>query len=217
MAGPYPRPRFPGPLVWPDPATVRVDVVPVPEPKPKPAVKNRTHLDLATSSAAHHAAVTALRRAGRRHRQGAVPAAYVVRRVRATSRAQPATATPAAPTARTFAADGASMNPPDARHDITDHREWAENNDPVLSQEPVDRKEREEPMEATDRALPIEPIDSAEPTEPTDSTEPTEPIDSTESCDQRDSTEVAEEHAGSCAFDFVFGFMGPSCPLGRTV
>ncbi|GAA2229805.1 hypothetical protein GCM10010360_61400 [Streptomyces nogalater] len=40
-----------GGLVWPDPVNVCVDVVPVPERK-TPA-KNRVHLDLATTSAAH--------------------------------------------------------------------------------------------------------------------------------------------------------------------
>ncbi|MEU0954678.1 VOC family protein [Streptomyces niveus] len=40
-----------GGLVWPHPAAVCVDVVPVPEPKS--ATKNRVHLDLATTSAAH--------------------------------------------------------------------------------------------------------------------------------------------------------------------
>jgi hypothetical protein len=42
-----------GGLVWPDPVVVGVDVVPVPEPKT--AVKNRMHLDLATTSARHQA------------------------------------------------------------------------------------------------------------------------------------------------------------------
>ncbi|WP_432196766.1 VOC family protein [Streptomyces sp. bgisy027] len=41
----------PGGLVWPDPVVVGIDVVPVPEPKA--ATKNRVHLDLATTSAAH--------------------------------------------------------------------------------------------------------------------------------------------------------------------
>lgn len=40
-----------GGLVWPDPVVVGIDVVPVPEPKT--ATKNRVHLDLATTSAAH--------------------------------------------------------------------------------------------------------------------------------------------------------------------
>ncbi|MFI9832365.1 VOC family protein [Streptomyces sp. NPDC051913] len=40
-----------GGLVWPDPVVLGIDVVPVPEPKP--ATKNRVHLDLATTSAAH--------------------------------------------------------------------------------------------------------------------------------------------------------------------
>jgi hypothetical protein len=40
-----------GDLVWPDPVTVCIDVVPVPEAKT--AVKNRLHLDLATTSPAH--------------------------------------------------------------------------------------------------------------------------------------------------------------------
>ncbi|PWI12671.1 glyoxalase [Streptomyces sp. Act143] len=43
----------PGGLVWPDPVGLGVDVVPVPEPKT--ATKNRVHLDLATTSAAHQA------------------------------------------------------------------------------------------------------------------------------------------------------------------
>ncbi|MFJ3671960.1 VOC family protein [Streptomyces sp. NPDC090106] len=46
-----------GGLVWPDPVYVGVDVVPVPEGKP--AVKNRTHLDLATISPAHQAELIA--------------------------------------------------------------------------------------------------------------------------------------------------------------
>ena len=41
----------PGGLVWPDPVVVGIDVVPVPEAKT--ATKNRVHLDLATTSAAH--------------------------------------------------------------------------------------------------------------------------------------------------------------------
>ncbi|MET9255463.1 VOC family protein [Streptomyces sp. NPDC003717] len=44
-----------GGLVWPDPHTLGIDVVPVPEPKT--AAKNRTHLDLATTSAEHQAEV----------------------------------------------------------------------------------------------------------------------------------------------------------------
>ncbi|GAB3828269.1 VOC family protein [Dactylosporangium cerinum] len=43
----------PGDFVWPDPVYVGIDVVAVPEPK-TPA-KNRVHLDLATTSAAHQA------------------------------------------------------------------------------------------------------------------------------------------------------------------
>ncbi|MGW6293001.1 VOC family protein [Streptomyces sp. NPDC055058] len=46
-----------GGLVWPDPVGLGIDVVPVPEPKP--AVKNRVHLDLATTSAAHQASLIA--------------------------------------------------------------------------------------------------------------------------------------------------------------
>ncbi|GAB2581334.1 VOC family protein [Streptomyces capparidis] len=38
---------------WPDPVTVGIDVIAVPEPKT--ATKNRVHLDLATTSAAHQA------------------------------------------------------------------------------------------------------------------------------------------------------------------
>ena len=40
-----------GGLVWPHPVAVGVDVVPVLEPKT--TTKNRVHLDLATTSAAH--------------------------------------------------------------------------------------------------------------------------------------------------------------------
>ncbi|NAS23599.1 VOC family protein [Herbidospora sp. NEAU-GS84] len=47
----------PGGLVWPDPVFVGVDVVPVPEGKT--AAKNRVHLDLATTSAAHQAELVA--------------------------------------------------------------------------------------------------------------------------------------------------------------
>jgi hypothetical protein len=46
-----------GDFVWPDPVAVGIDVVPVPEPK-APA-KNRLHLDLATTSAAHEAELIA--------------------------------------------------------------------------------------------------------------------------------------------------------------
>ncbi|MFE7410906.1 VOC family protein [Streptomyces laurentii] len=46
-----------GGLVWPHPAVVAVDVVPVPEGKT--ATKNRIHLDLATTSAAHQAELVA--------------------------------------------------------------------------------------------------------------------------------------------------------------
>lgn len=91
--------------------------------------------------------------------------------IRDSNRAPPA-ATPTAPTAR---------KPPVDRQDSTDHRDWAENSDPVLSHDPVEISDRAEPIEPTDRALPIEPMDRAEPTDPTDSTDPTEPIDNTES------------------------------------
>jgi hypothetical protein len=56
-----------GDFVWPDPVTVGVDVVGVPDAK-TPA-KNRTHLDLATASAAHQAELVARLRA-----LGATPA-----------------------------------------------------------------------------------------------------------------------------------------------
>src|SRR4051794_26699641 len=56
-----------GGLVWPDPVAVGVDVVPVPEAKT--ATKNRVHLDLATTSAAHQAELVARLRA-----LGATPA-----------------------------------------------------------------------------------------------------------------------------------------------
>ncbi|WP_329123915.1 VOC family protein [Streptomyces sp. NBC_01353] len=46
-----------GDLVWPDPVAVCVDIVPVPEPKA--TTKNRVHLDLATTSAAHQAELVA--------------------------------------------------------------------------------------------------------------------------------------------------------------
>ncbi|MGC4999022.1 VOC family protein [Streptomyces sp. DT195] len=46
-----------GGLVWPDPVVVGVDVVPV--PGRKTAAKNRTHLDLATTSLAHQAELVA--------------------------------------------------------------------------------------------------------------------------------------------------------------
>ncbi|MEI5521168.1 VOC family protein [Streptomyces brasiliscabiei] len=44
-------------LVWPDPVVIGIDVVPVAEPRA--AVKNRTHLDLATTSAAHRTELVA--------------------------------------------------------------------------------------------------------------------------------------------------------------
>lgn len=50
-----------GGLVWPDPVGLGIDVVPVPEAKT--ATKNRTHLDLATTSAAHQAELVARLRA----------------------------------------------------------------------------------------------------------------------------------------------------------
>ncbi|MDH6451106.1 MULTISPECIES: VOC family protein [unclassified Streptomyces] len=46
-----------GGLVWPDPVFLGLDVVPVPEGKR--ATKNRVHLDLATTSAAHQAELVA--------------------------------------------------------------------------------------------------------------------------------------------------------------
>ncbi|MEU3980464.1 VOC family protein [Streptomyces sp. NPDC026672] len=46
-----------GGLVWPDPVALGVDVVPVPEPKTP--TKNRVHLDLATTSAAHRTELVA--------------------------------------------------------------------------------------------------------------------------------------------------------------
>jgi hypothetical protein len=47
----------PGGLVWPDPVAVGIDVVPAPEART--ATKNRVHLDLATTSAAHQAELVA--------------------------------------------------------------------------------------------------------------------------------------------------------------
>ncbi len=116
------------------------------------------------------------------------------------SRAPPVAA-PTAPAAR---------KPREERQDSTDHRDCAENNDPVLSHDPVEISDRAEPIEPTDRALPIEPTDKAEPTDPTDSTDPTEPIDNTESCDHKDSTEPEEARRTDRTDGFV---MGPSCPL----
>jgi predicted enzyme related to lactoylglutathione lyase/catechol 2,3-dioxygenase-like lactoylglutathione lyase family enzyme len=46
-----------GGLVWPEPVGVGIDVVPVPEAKT--STKNRVHLDLATTSAAHQAELVA--------------------------------------------------------------------------------------------------------------------------------------------------------------
>lgn len=46
-----------GGLVRPDPAAVRIEFTAVPEPEP--ATKNRVHLDLATTSAAHQSELTA--------------------------------------------------------------------------------------------------------------------------------------------------------------
>lgn len=46
-----------GGFVWPDPVAVCIDVVTVPEPKT--TTKNRVHLDLATTSAAHQAELVA--------------------------------------------------------------------------------------------------------------------------------------------------------------
>ena len=53
----YVAPPREGELAWPDPVAIALDLVPVPEPKP--AVKNRTHLDLATTSPAHQAELVA--------------------------------------------------------------------------------------------------------------------------------------------------------------
>ncbi|MCC9738657.1 VOC family protein [Streptomyces sp. MNU89] len=44
-------------LVWPDPVVLGIDIVPVPEPRT--TAKNRMHLDLATTSAAHQAELVA--------------------------------------------------------------------------------------------------------------------------------------------------------------
>jgi predicted enzyme related to lactoylglutathione lyase len=46
----------PAGVAYPDPAAVCIDVLAVPEPK---TVKNRVHIDLATTSAAHHADLVA--------------------------------------------------------------------------------------------------------------------------------------------------------------
>lgn len=52
-----------GDFVWPDPAAVCIDVATVPEPRT--TTKNRVHIDLATTSAAHRAElVTRLRSLG---------------------------------------------------------------------------------------------------------------------------------------------------------
>ncbi|AUH40650.1 VOC family protein [Streptomyces sp. CMB-StM0423] len=50
-----------GGLQWPHPVALGIDVVPVPEPKT--AAKNRVHLDLATTSAAHQEELVARLRA----------------------------------------------------------------------------------------------------------------------------------------------------------
>ncbi|MFF9623681.1 VOC family protein [Streptomyces griseosporeus] len=55
-----------GGFVWPDPVVVGINTVPVPEPKSE--AKNRVHLDLATTSAAHQAELVA-----RLEALGAVP------------------------------------------------------------------------------------------------------------------------------------------------
>jgi hypothetical protein len=72
-----------GGLVWPDPVGLGIDVVPVPVPvpvavaEPGTAAKNRVHLDLATTSAAHQTElVTRLKALGATPAdvgQGAVP------------------------------------------------------------------------------------------------------------------------------------------------
>ncbi|MGW0710008.1 VOC family protein [Streptomyces sp. NPDC002643] len=46
-----------GGLVWPHPVAIGIDLVP--DPEPKTATKNRVHLDLATTSAAHQAELVA--------------------------------------------------------------------------------------------------------------------------------------------------------------
>lgn len=56
-----------GDFVWPDPVVLGIDVVPVPEGKS--TTKNRVHLDLATTSAAHQAELV-----GRVRDLGATPA-----------------------------------------------------------------------------------------------------------------------------------------------
>ena len=51
------RPNLePGGFTYPDPVAVCIDVLAVPEPK---TVKNRVHIDLATTSAAHQADLVA--------------------------------------------------------------------------------------------------------------------------------------------------------------
>ena len=113
-----------------------------------------------------------------------------------------------------------AMKPPWERHDSTDHRDCAENRDPVLSHEPVEISDSEDPIEPADRALPIEPTDRTDPTDPTESTDPTDPIDSRESLDHNDSTdpegEAEEEEQrpdGKDSTDGMDGFViRPSCP-----
>jgi hypothetical protein len=56
-----------GGLVWPDPVVIGIDIVQ--DPEPKTATKNRVHLDLATTSAAHQAELVA-----RLRELGATPA-----------------------------------------------------------------------------------------------------------------------------------------------
>jgi hypothetical protein len=95
-------------------------------------------------------------------------------------------------------------------HDSTDHRDCADNNDPVLSQDPAEISDRADPIDPTDRALPIDPTDRAEPTEPMDNTDPTEPIDSTESFDHRDNSEPEEARRVGSTGSFV---ISTSCAI----
>lgn len=55
-SGPGATPVQPVGLVWPDPATVSIDVIAVPDPE---TVHDRVHLELATTSAAHQAELVA--------------------------------------------------------------------------------------------------------------------------------------------------------------
>ena len=72
------------------------------------------------------------------------------------------------------------------RQDSTDHRDCADNAEPIDSHEPTDPTDVLDPMLSSEPADPMLPIDRNEPTLPIDSTDPVEPIDSTEPRDHRE-------------------------------